>query len=67
LFVLDVQNISVLGLKNKLAKCYVWSIALYGAGTWRLRAVIRNIWNVLKCGAGEDQLDQSCEKRRSIT
>jgi hypothetical protein len=28
-----------LGLRNKLVKCYVWSIALYGAETWTLRAV----------------------------
>ena len=28
-----------LELRKKLVKCYVWSIALYGAETWRLRAV----------------------------
>jgi hypothetical protein len=28
-----------LELKKKLVKCYVWSIALYGAETWTLRAV----------------------------
>jgi hypothetical protein len=28
-----------LELRKKLAKCYVWSIALYGAETWTLRAV----------------------------
>jgi hypothetical protein len=26
-------------LRKKLAKCYIWSIALYGAETWTLRAV----------------------------
>jgi hypothetical protein len=26
-------------LKKKLAKCYIWNIALYGAETWTLRAV----------------------------
>jgi len=26
-------------LKKKLVKCYIWSIALYGADTWTLRAV----------------------------
>jgi hypothetical protein len=26
-------------LKKKLVKCYIWSIALYGAETWTLRAV----------------------------
>jgi hypothetical protein len=44
-----------LNLGKKLVKCYIWSIALYGAETWTLR-------KVLKCGAGEDQLDRSCEK-----
>jgi hypothetical protein len=28
-----------LGLRKKLVKCYVWSIALYGAETWTLWAV----------------------------
>jgi hypothetical protein len=28
-----------LELRKKLLKCYVWSIALYGAKTWTLRAV----------------------------
>jgi hypothetical protein len=26
-------------LRKKLAKCYIWGIALYGADTWTLRAV----------------------------
>jgi hypothetical protein len=29
----------VLELRKQLVKCYVWSIALYGAETWTLRAV----------------------------
>jgi len=28
-----------LKLRKKPVKCYVWSIALYGAETWTLRAV----------------------------
>ena len=28
-----------LNLKKKLVKCYIWSIALYGAETWTLRKV----------------------------
>jgi len=28
-----------LGLRKKLVKCYVWSIDLYGAETWGLRAM----------------------------
>ena len=27
-----------LNLRKKLVKCYIWSIALYGAETWTLRA-----------------------------
>jgi len=27
-----------LNLRKKLVKCYVWSVALYGAETWTLRA-----------------------------
>jgi hypothetical protein len=26
-------------MRKKLFKCYIWSIALYGAETWTLRAV----------------------------
>jgi len=28
-----------LELRKKLVKCYIWSIALYGAETWTLRTV----------------------------
>ena len=28
-----------LNLMNKLVKCYVWSMALYGAETWMFRAI----------------------------
>jgi hypothetical protein len=28
-----------LELRKKLVKCYIWSIAVYGAETWTLRAV----------------------------
>ena len=42
-----------LNLRKKLVKCYIWSMALYGAETWTLRAADRNTWKVLKCGAGE--------------
>jgi len=42
-----------LNLRKKLIKCYIFSMALYGAETGRFGQQIRNIWNVLKCGAGE--------------
>jgi len=32
-------NILDVELRKKLVKCYVWSIALYGAETWTLRAM----------------------------
>jgi hypothetical protein len=28
-----------LNLRKKLVKCYIWSMALYGAETWTIRAV----------------------------
>jgi hypothetical protein len=28
-----------LNLRKKLVKCYIWSVALYGAKTWTLRKV----------------------------
>jgi hypothetical protein len=28
-----------INLRKKLVKCYIWSIALYGAKTWTLRKV----------------------------
>jgi hypothetical protein len=28
-----------LNLRKKLVKCYIWSIALYGAETWTLRKI----------------------------
>jgi hypothetical protein len=37
----------VLELRKKLVKCYIWSVALYGA------EMIGNSWKVLICGAGE--------------
>ena len=42
-----------LNLRKKLVKCYVWSMALYGAETWTLRATDQKRLESLKCGAGE--------------
>ena len=59
-----------LKLEKKLIKCYIWSIALYSAETWTVRAVdqkqLWKFWNVVLEKDGEDQLDRSCEKWRSI-
>ena len=42
-----------LNLRMKLIKCYIWSMALYGAETWTLRPADRIYLENLKCGAGE--------------
>jgi len=45
-----------LELRKKLVRCYIWSVALYGAETW----TIRNTWKVLNVVLEEDgkvQLD----------
>jgi len=55
-----------LELGKKLVKCYIWSITLYGAETWTLRAVDQKhrgkFSNVVLEKDGKDQLDRSCEK-----
>jgi hypothetical protein len=43
-----------LNLRKKLVNLYIWSIALCCAETWTLRKWVRNTWEVLKCGAGEE-------------
>jgi len=42
-----------LKLRKKLVKCYIWSIVLYSAENWTLRAVDQNTSKVLRCGVGE--------------
>jgi hypothetical protein len=44
--------------RNKLVKCYVWSIALCGAETRTLLKIYHKSFKVLKCSAG-GQLDRS--------
>jgi hypothetical protein len=41
-----------LNLEKKLRKSCISSTALDGAETWTLGTQIRNIWKVMKCGAG---------------
>jgi hypothetical protein len=43
-----------LKLRKKLVKCYIWSIALYGAEMWTLRKIDQTYPESLKCGAGEE-------------
>jgi hypothetical protein len=43
-----------LKLRKRFAKCYVWSVVLYGAETWT-----RNIWRASRCGCGEGWKESS--------
>ena len=55
-----------LNLRKKLIKCYIWSMAFYGAETWTLRAADQKYLESFEMWCpekdGEDQLDRSCEK-----
>ena len=55
-----------LNLRKTLIKCYIWSMALYGAETWTLRAADQKYLESFEMWCwetdGEDQLDRSCEK-----
>jgi hypothetical protein len=42
-----------LELGKKLGKCYIWSIALYGAETWTLWKLDQKYLDSLKCGVEE--------------
>jgi hypothetical protein len=39
-------------------KCYIYNTAMYGAVTWTLRKVDLSYLESLKCGDGEDHLEQ---------
>jgi hypothetical protein len=53
-----------LELRKKLVKCYIWSIALYGAETRMLQAVdqkhLESFEMRMQEKDGKDQLDRSC-------
>jgi hypothetical protein len=42
-----------LDLRKKLVKCYISSMALYGAETWTIRAVDQKHLESFECHAGE--------------
>jgi hypothetical protein len=42
-----------LNLRKKLVKCYIWSIAVYGAETWTLGKVDQKYLESFEMGAGE--------------
>jgi len=50
-----------LNLRKKPIKCYIWSMALYVAETWMLRAADQKHLESFE-EEDEDQLDRSCEK-----
>ena len=55
-------------LRRELLKCYTWSTAMCGAKIWTLRRPDKKYLGVICCRSnGEDKLERSCEKRRSIT
>ena len=43
-----------LDVYKRQAKCYIWSVALYGGETWTLRKEDRKGLKLLKCGCGEE-------------
>ena len=45
--------INFLNLRKKIVKCYIWSMALYGAENLTLRSADKKYLEILKCGAGE--------------
>jgi hypothetical protein len=51
-----------LELRKKLVKCYIWSIALYGAETWMLRSVDLKYLESFEMRCWRTMLDQACEK-----
>ena len=53
-----------LNLRKRLVSCYVWSIALYGAETWTLRATDQKNLRSFEmwCWRRLEKLDRSCEK-----
>ena len=42
-------------LKKNLVRCYVWSIALYGSETWKLRKLEQKYLESFECGGGGEK------------
>jgi hypothetical protein len=51
-----------LELRKKLVKCYIWSIALYGAETWTLRPVGQKHLKSFETWCWKRMENRSCEK-----
>jgi len=62
-----LTNTLDLKLRKKIVKCYIWSIALYGAETWTLCAADQKYLESFKmwCWRRMEKiiLDRSCESR----
>ena len=57
-----------LELRKKLVKCYIWSIPLYGAENWTLRAVDQKHLESFEMWCWRRmEMDWSCEKWRCTT
>jgi hypothetical protein len=58
-----------LELRKKLVKCYIWSIALYGAETWTLRAVDQKYLESfeMRCWRRMEKISWTDHVRRCIT
>ena len=54
-----------LELRKKLVKCYIWSIALYGAETWTFRAVDQKYLESFEmwCWRRMEKISRSEERR----
>ena len=65
------DSISKLNIRNKLFKCRIWRVALYGAEICTFRKVdqkhLEFFFNLVRENNGKDQLDRSREKWRNIT
>jgi hypothetical protein len=60
-----------LNLRTKLLKCYIWSVGRI-VWCWNLdilestSEITREFWNVVRVKNGDNQLDRSCKKLKSI-
>ena len=45
-------------LRKRLVKCFVWSVALYGAETWTHDGMCKNEWKHLRFGNSERWTDK---------
>jgi hypothetical protein len=53
----------LLDLRKKLVKCYIWSIALYGAETWTVRKLDQKYLEnfEMRCWRRMEKISRSCK------